>query len=453
MCTFKKMTTYSTHFPAQKKMIWEIPIIGDFITKPFKAAKLYEFYDRLHLFTVYLLGFFVLLTGAKQHFGNPIDCMLPKQHDELKSWREYIHNFCLFYGTFRYEVTNGTSSFGSYTADDASVNYYQWVPFFFAFQVCCFLLPFWCWAYMQKMIYIDMAFIVDYAGKINSEKTFEKTKEKVDRLVAYMNDHFRYRRAHKMGYFSWITFNSAFPSVLYSLTKFFFIANVVVQVNLVCKFLDVDSWMWGFDLVQKFLEPTQRTPEFYAFTDKQKFAAILSDGAYNRFQYFPILVGCEYQLQESVNKFVNHKAQCIIPMNVINEKIFIGLYFWLLLLTGLSVIGTVKWIFRIRSRKANEVMIFKLIKKVLENEPHDSKMFDYRFNFVHDYLCADGILLIYFMMDTNGFLKTEEVIGALFRKYVSEAGALPTAPTLSGSSLNKGYSELNNYGFDPQHKI
>ncbi|CAP30979.2 Protein CBG11917 [Caenorhabditis briggsae] len=28
-----------------------------------------------------------------------------------------------------------------------------------------------------------------------------------------------------------------------------------------------------------------------------------------------------------------------------------------------------------------------------------------------------------------------------------------TAPTLSGSSLNKGYSELNNYGFDPQHKI
>ncbi|CAP30981.2 Protein CBR-INX-14 [Caenorhabditis briggsae] len=397
-------------------MIWEIPIIGDFITKPFKAAKLYEFYDRLHLFTVYLLGFFVLLTGAKQHFGNPIDCMLPKQHDELKSWREYIHNFCLFYGTFRYEVTNGTSSFGSYTADDASVNYYQWVPFFFAFQVCCFLLPFWCWAYMQKMIYIDMAFIVDYAGKINSEKTFEKTKEKVDRLVAYMNDHFRYRRAHKMGYFSWITFNSAFPSVLYSLTKFFFIANVVVQVNLVCKFLDVDSWMWGFDV--------RNSSKSSWSQHNVHLNSTLSPTNKNSPQSFRWCLQ-SIPLQESVNKFVNHKAQCIIPMNVINEKIFIGLYFWLLLLTGLSVIGTVKWIFRIRSRKANEVMIFKLIKKVLENEPHDSKMFDYRFNFVHDYLCADGILLIYFMMDTNGFLKTEEVIGALFRKYVSEAGALP----------------------------
>ncbi|CAA96618.1 Innexin-14 [Caenorhabditis elegans] len=432
-------------------MIWEIPIIGDFITKPFKAAKLYEFYDRLHLFTVYLLGFFVLLTGAKQHFGNPIDCMLPKQHDDLKSWRDYIHNFCLFYGTFRYDVSNGTSEFGSYT-EDASVNYYQWVPFFFAFQVCCFLLPFWCWAYMQKLIYIDMAFIVDYSGKINSEKTFEKTKEKVDRIVNYMHDHFKFRRAHKMGYLSWITFNSAFPSVLYSLTKLFFITNVIIQVNLVCKFLDVDSWTWGFDLLGKFIHPTPRAPEFSSFSDKQRFAAILTDGSYNRFQYFPILVGCEYQLQESVSNFVNHKAQCIIPMNVINEKIFIGLYFWLLVLTALSVIGTVKWILRIKSKKLNEVMIYKLIKKSLEREPFDSNIHDHRYNFVHKYLCADGILLIYFMMDTNGFLKTEEVIGALFKKYCSDAGLEPTAPTLTSSPRDLAYSETN-YGFAAPQKI
>lgn len=205
-----------------------------------------------------------------------------------------------------------------------------------------------------------MAFIVDYSGKINSEKTFEKTKEKVDRIVNYMHDHFKFRRAHKMGYLSWITFNSAFPSVLYSLTKLFFITNVIIQVNLVCKFLDVDSWTWGFDvswasfwyklndtdnksmsffyfqLLGKFIHPTPRAPEFSSFSDKQRFAAILTDGSYNRFQYFPILVGCEYQLQESVSNFVNHKAQCIIPMNVINEKIFIGLYFWLLVVRFFS---------------------------------------------------------------------------------------------------------------------
>uniref|UniRef100_A0A1I7ULZ7 Innexin n=3 Tax=Caenorhabditis tropicalis TaxID=1561998 RepID=A0A1I7ULZ7_9PELO len=439
-----------------RKMIWEIPIIGDFITRPFKAAKLYEFYDRLHLFTVFLLGFFVLLTGAKQHFGNPIDCMLPRQHDELKSWREYIHSFCLFYGTFRYELNNQTSHFGSYT-EDATVNYYQWVPFFFAFQVCCFLLPFWCWTYMQTLIYIDMAFIVEYAGRINSEKTFEKTKEKVDRLVSYLHDHFKYRRAHKMGYFSWITFNSAFPSVLYSLTKLFFIANVIVQINLVCKFLDVDSWTWGFDLLEKFMYPAPRTPDFYTYSDKQKFAAVISNGHYNRFQYFPILVGCEYQLQESVDNFVNHKTQCIIPMNVINEKIFIGLYFWLLVLAALSVIGTVKWILRIKSRRLNEIMIYSLIKKTLEHEQIDSSNYKYQYEFVNEYLRADGILLIYFMMDTNGFLKTEEVIGALYKKYVSEADSLPfqSAPSLSsGSPKNRkgGCSEVN-YGFDPKRKL
>uniref|UniRef100_A0A8R1HV66 Innexin n=2 Tax=Caenorhabditis japonica TaxID=281687 RepID=A0A8R1HV66_CAEJA len=434
-------------------MIWEIPIIGDFITKPFKAAKLYEFYDRLHLFTVYLLGFFVVLTGAKQHFGNPIDCMLPKQHDELRSWREYIHNFCLFYGTFRYELNNetSTSEFGSYT-DDATINYYQWVPFFFAFQVCCFLLPFWCWAFMQKMIYLDMAFIVEYAGRINKEKTFDEAKEKVDRIVAYMHDHFKFRRAHKMGYFAWITFNTAFPSVLYGITKFLFIANVILQVNLVCKFLDVDSWTWGFDLLEKFLYPAPRNHDFFSWSDKKKFASVLADGSYNRFQYFPILVGCEYQLQESVNKMVTHKTQCIIPLNVINEKIFIGVYFWLLTLTALSIIGIVKWIFRMKSRKMNEVMIYKLIKKTQETAI-GTNFSEHRYNFVHKYLCADGILLVYFMMDANGFLKTEEVIGALFRKYCKETQLTPTAPALSDRNEERDdYSEMN-YGFDPHKKM
>lgn len=70
-------------------------------------------------------------------------------------------------------------------------------------------------------------------------------------------------------------------------------------------------------------------------------------------------------------------------------------------------------------------MIYKLIKKSLEREPFDSNIHDHRYNFVHKYLCADGILLIYFMMDTNGFLKTEEVIGALFKKYCSDAGLEP----------------------------
>lgn len=70
-------------------------------------------------------------------------------------------------------------------------------------------------------------------------------------------------------------------------------------------------------------------------------------------------------------------------------------------------------------------MVYKLIKKTMEKEKMDGNFNDHRHHFVHKYLGADGILLIYFMMDSNGFLKTEEVIGQLFKKYCAETQSTP----------------------------
>ncbi|KAJ1348752.1 hypothetical protein KIN20_004136 [Parelaphostrongylus tenuis] len=52
-----------------------------------------DFADRLNFWgTLYLLVFFALITGSKQHFGNPIQCMAPPESPE--SWVNYYHDYC-----------------------------------------------------------------------------------------------------------------------------------------------------------------------------------------------------------------------------------------------------------------------------------------------------------------------------------------------------------------------
>lgn len=69
-----------------------------------------DFVDRLNFgATVYLLAFFVLITGSKQHFGNPIQCMAPPESPGIHFWvSEQV-----------------TASFASSLVADSWVHYYH----------------------------------------------------------------------------------------------------------------------------------------------------------------------------------------------------------------------------------------------------------------------------------------------------------------------------------------
>ncbi|ETN84437.1 Innexin [Necator americanus] len=69
-----------------------LPSIFDILSKV-DTYPVEDFVDRLNFgATVYLLAFFVLITGSKQHFGNPIQCMAPPESPD--SWVHYYHDYC-----------------------------------------------------------------------------------------------------------------------------------------------------------------------------------------------------------------------------------------------------------------------------------------------------------------------------------------------------------------------
>ncbi|CAI5438973.1 unnamed protein product [Caenorhabditis angaria] len=440
-------------------MFLGIPIIGDFLNKSIHICRthLYDNYDRLHfMLTAYILGFFVLLTGAKQHFGNPIDCMLSAEVDDIGSWKNYIHSYCLLYGTYRYTF-NSTGAYFPKHNKDSSVFYYQWVPFFFAFQLLCFMLPHWIWTWMQKLLYVDMAMIVEHTNDLIVEKDQEKHKNKLTSLVGYVNEYFKYRKLHKIGYLPCIFMHPAFASFLYIMTKFMFLANVIIQLKLVSVFLDFDSWTWGFEMIMKYLArpavQSINSIQFIKGGDGHISARKVSD--FNYFKNFPILVACDYHTTPSINAPQISTSQCIIPLNIVNEKLFVGLWVWLIVLTGLTIIGTIGWIFRLVDSRNNERLIYSLLKShgnrhisAFAGYINKKHMPDHRYDFVHKFLGLDGILLLHFMREECGVLKTQEVINGVYEKFIEDY-AKPAKPTITKKGERTDYSEVN-FGNDEE---
>ncbi|CAB3407482.1 unnamed protein product [Caenorhabditis bovis] len=437
-------------------MILEIPILKDFLSKSTHVYRnhLYDSIDRLHFYiTVIILTVFTLLTGAKQHFGNPIDCMLTKEVDDIKSWNDYIHSYCLMHGTYRYNYSNIGYNFPGYT-ETTTVPYYQWVPFFFAVQVFCFVLPHWIWTWMQKLLYLDMAMIVGYTHDLLSEKDMGAYKNKVTSLISYTYDHFKYRRLHKVGYFAFIFMHPAFACYLYIITKMLFLFNALLQLKIVSSFLGFKNWTWGFDIIYQFsMDRIYGEGPLQMAASENKYQY----GAFNQFKHFPILVACDFRTYPSLARiFANNTAQCIIPMNIVNEKLFVFIWIWFILLIGVTFIGTLGWIFKLLDKRTSESMIFQLLKDHGGSDSEDGKPgfryvgkrngSDYRYDFVHKFLGADGILLIHFMRGKCGTLQTQIVIDGLYSRFIGDFEK-PTKPVFTKKGERGDYSEVN-FGVD-----
>ncbi|KAJ1358127.1 hypothetical protein KIN20_016441 [Parelaphostrongylus tenuis] len=91
-----------------------------------------DYVDRMHYeVTVCILCIFALLIGSKQHFGNPIDCLISAEVDRVRSWQKYILGYCFTQGTYRYDFDFNNATRPKFYVRDQfgakyiSVKYYQ----------------------------------------------------------------------------------------------------------------------------------------------------------------------------------------------------------------------------------------------------------------------------------------------------------------------------------------
>lgn len=95
---------------------------------------------------------------------------------------------------------------------------------------------------------------------------------------------------------------------------------------------------------------------------------VSSDGIYANVspmdQYFPKLTKCTLRTYGPSGSLQEKDRLCVLPLNIVNEKIFVILWFWLLILTFLSTMAVLFRIMVFSLRPLRSLMIVGQLRYV-----------------------------------------------------------------------------------------
>ncbi|EEB14301.1 Innexin inx2, putative [Pediculus humanus corporis] len=263
---------------------------------------------RLHYkATVIMLIAFSLLVTSRQYIGDPIDCIV----DEIPL--NVMDTYCWIYSTFTIPnrlggqvgsevVQPGVAGHVDGVDEVKYHKYYQWVCFVLFFQAVLFYVPRYLWKTWEggriKMLVTDLNCPI-----ISDDNKNDRKKLLIEYFVTNL---------HTQNFY-------AFRFFLCEVLNF---VNVVGQIYFMDFFLDGEFTTYGSDVIKYTeMEPEQRTDPMS--------------------RVFPKVTKCtfhKYGPSGTVQKF---DGLCILPLNIVNEKIYVFLWFWFVILsvlTGLSLI-------------------------------------------------------------------------------------------------------------------
>ncbi|KFM65493.1 Innexin inx2, partial [Stegodyphus mimosarum] len=258
---------------------------------------------RLHYrFTVLVLLAFSILVTSRQYIGDPIDCI---SRDDIPS--KLLDSFCWIHSTFSVEsawhkkvgVEVPYPGVDKYTPEEKRVYhaYYQWVCFVLFLQAMLFYVPRYLWKMWEGGRI--RALILGLNSPIMS---YEKKEENRKILVEYLTEN--------MG-------NHTLYAAEYFICEVLNLVNVVGQMYLMDKFLGGEFSSYGHKVFQ-----------FTEWDYSVRYDPMI--------HVFPRLTKCTFHRYGSSGDVQRHDAMCILPINIINEKIYVFLWFWFVILAIFS---------------------------------------------------------------------------------------------------------------------
>ncbi|XP_040576862.1 innexin inx2-like [Lepeophtheirus salmonis] len=260
--------------------------------------------------SVVLAVFCSVIVTSRQFFGSPIKCDAGSAENAVS--KDVLESYCWMYASFDIPLSYKGVCSGKDQNDgiDGSImynSYYQWIPIYLVSLSVVFYLPRCLWMMMEGGL-------MKYFGKGTRNRTIEDSIEKRDRLVSYFctDIHNKYD-VYYYGFVFCEFLNFLILILVFSLT------NV---------FLNYRYKYYGFRVIYYYLLP----PE-----EQKKFAV-------NPMCYtFPRISSCDYYRFGTGGENSKINVLCVLSLNVINDKVFLILWFWMFFLFNL---GLCRLIFR-----------------------------------------------------------------------------------------------------------
>jgi len=248
-----------------------------------------------------------LLVTSRQYIGDPIDCIVDPDVPQ-----NVMDTYCWIHSTFSIPnrvigVVGGNiahpgvappSELGE-QGEKKYHKYYQWVCFCLFFQAALFYIPRFLWNTWE-------------AGKINM-------------LVQDMNvpmvnaDQKEDRKKVLVDYFCEDRHGHSFYAIRFFFCEVLNLINVIGQIFFMDLFLGGEFTTYGSDVIAMTdLEQEERTDPLS--------------------RVFPKVTKCTFHKFGASGTVQNFDGLCVLPLNIINEKIYVFLWFWFVILAIITAI-------------------------------------------------------------------------------------------------------------------
>ncbi|CAF0755753.1 unnamed protein product [Didymodactylos carnosus] len=252
--------------------------------------------DRLNSrITVMALAMCIFILTAKTYVGDPINCWTPAQFTGTHN--AYTNSICWLKGTYYLpsdEITVPDRS----KPRTYHVSYYQWTPYILVIMSVLFLLPKFLWHAYTLRAGLNLRRLVNsLKGNVENEKGIELVQKK---LEAHLDAPRRLRG--KTGVKQRYYYTRL--SIVYFVIKLWYLTNSLGQFFLLNAFLAFPFSGYGFEAMRKFFR---------------------YDDDWFESPRFPRITMCDFMIRHLGSNQHWYAIQCNLPINLFNEKIFLGM--------------------------------------------------------------------------------------------------------------------------------
>ncbi|VDL81135.1 unnamed protein product [Nippostrongylus brasiliensis] len=201
--------------------------------------------------------------------------------------------------------------------------------------------------------------------------------------------------------------------------KFLYALNAVFQFIFLKNVLGVDSYTWGLE-VTKDLWQGREWPET---------------------GNFPRVTMCDYDVRVLGNLH-RHTVQCVLMINMFNEKIFVALWYWLCIMLIVSVYSFAKWAITTATTSiSGKALVSSYIQQIDPTMARSSHKRSLLQQFVVEKLRTDGVFLVRLVSENSGDMVTLALLKSLWEDFIREHGEQPPPYQMPLLLSNKKISE------------
>ncbi|CAJ0944373.1 unnamed protein product, partial [Mesorhabditis belari] len=263
-----------------------------------------------HVRTIMILIGLATTLFLKNYVGEPLQCWPPAQWND--GWEAFAEAYCFVENTY-FVPMNQSNLPAHHTREDQEMIYYQWVPFILLLMGLLFYVPRAIWklfSFYTGLTLPEMMKSARTTGKTGAEGKGGPLAK------ALYREHTAVEKAGSIRYGSYL-------SNLYLFCKTLMLLNVFSQLLFINYWLGTAYTFWGLGI----------------------FWDMLHGRHWQESGHFPRVTYCDVTVRELGN-VNNWTLQCVLMVNMFNEKIFIFMWFYFAFLLVITFFNWVIWLHR-----------------------------------------------------------------------------------------------------------